>query len=162
MEEKAIAHTDQGWQNHHLQVGRLCTDRRTLSYCRHKSPKRCRCSIRRPSADSFGSKILQTTASNPIWGYNNSGPQSSPIRGTGTRLGNSMDTALFVQKQGCTRYDEKFASILIQKASLELFYTDNFSEFTQACEDVSCNHDQSTPTSIRNKWHESPTERSEE
>ena len=45
-------------KKHQLQVGNLCSYSRTGSCCRHKSPKRCRCNIRRPRARS--SRLVST------------------------------------------------------------------------------------------------------
>ena len=50
---KSITHINQGW-NLFIASRKICTDSRAWSHCRHKSPKRCRCSIGRPTADRFG------------------------------------------------------------------------------------------------------------
>ena len=67
----------------------------------------------------------QDTASFKIWRYNHSGSQSSGWRetiaiassifGSGAGFGYSMETELSVQKQDCTRYDDKFAAILTSR-----------------------------------------------
>ena len=67
----------------------------------------------------------QDTASFKIWRYNHSGSQSSEWReriaiassicGSGAGFGFSMETELSVQKQDCTRYDDKFAAILTSR-----------------------------------------------
>ena len=60
VEGRTVAHTNPTWQHHQLQVGKFCANSRTRSFRGHKSPKRCRCSIGRPNADSFGTVPLHT------------------------------------------------------------------------------------------------------
>ena len=56
MEGTTITHIDQTWQTLLLQFGKYGTGSPTSSYCRRKFPKRCRCSIGRPSAESLGNR----------------------------------------------------------------------------------------------------------
>ena len=60
VEGRTVAHTNPTWQHHQLQVGKFCANGRTRSFCRDKSPKRCRGNIGRPNADSFGTVPLHT------------------------------------------------------------------------------------------------------
>ena len=46
--KETVPHTNQGWQNCPLHVGKLCTDSGTWSHCLHTSPKRY--TARRPGA----------------------------------------------------------------------------------------------------------------
>ena len=62
---------------------------------------------------------------------------------SGTGFGYSMDTESSVQKQDCTRYDEKCAAILSSRK--QAWSDGNSLEFTKDCEDLVWNHDMSTP-----------------
>ena len=101
-------------------------------------------------------KVEKTGYHNPpkFWRHNCRGPQSSQRRERiaikpsicdgSTRFGYSMDAELTVQKQDCTRYAGKFAAIPTSSKP-GVIYFDNSLEFTKACEDLSWNHDKSTP-----------------
>ena len=74
------------------------------------------------------------------------------ICGGGTRFGYSVDTLISVQKQECTKHEEKFAAILPPESKPRVIYTDNSLEFTDACEALSWYHDTSIPHRSDTKW----------